>query len=74
MFVLFHPQLLALHSMVLEAEEVFYATAQSNCKAPGSKGSRWHSHGGMPRFNDCKLRTEAEYMAEGCTLSYLPLI
>ena len=36
MFVLFHPQMLALHGLVLEADEVFYATAQSNCKSAGS--------------------------------------
>ena len=66
MFVLFHPQMLALHQLVLECDEVFYATAQSNCKVPGSQGSRWHSHGGMPRFNDHRIRTPEEYMAEGC--------
>ena len=47
MFVLFHPQMLALHRLVLESEEVFYAMAQSNCKRSGSPGSRWHSHGGI---------------------------
>ena len=30
MFVLFHPQLLAIHRMVLESDDVYYATAQSN--------------------------------------------
>jgi hypothetical protein len=66
MFVLFHPQLLDLHRLVLESDEVYYATAQSNCKRPGDPGARWHSHGGMPSFNDCRLRTPAEYIAEGC--------
>jgi hypothetical protein len=69
MFVLFHPQMLALHSLVLEAEEVFYATAQSNCKSAGTGGSRWHSHGGMPRFNDCRVRTPAEYLVSQRFLS-----
>ena len=58
--------MLALHSLVLQAPEVFYATAQSNCKTAGSSGSRWHSHGGMPHFNDCRVRSPSEYLAEGC--------
>ena len=63
MFVLFHPQLLAIHRMVLESDDVYYATAQSNSKRAGDPGARWHSHGGMPSFNDRRLRTPAEYIA-----------
>jgi hypothetical protein len=67
MFVLFHPQLLAIHRMVLESEDVYYATAQSNSKRPGDPGARWHSHGGMPSFNDRRVRTPEEYIAGVCT-------
>ena len=66
MFAMFHPQLLAIHKMVLESDDVYYSTAQSNSKRPGDPGARWHSHGGMPSFNDRRIRTPEEYIQEGC--------
>ena len=46
MFVLTHPQMLALHAVVLwvRADEVFYCKNQSNNKRKGYGGGSWHCH------------------------------
>ena len=78
MFVLFHPQMLELHRLCLGRDEVFFGTSQSNAKAAGDPGARWHSHGGLcdgsgdalnTGINDRRLRDPDEYMAAGhCNL------
>ena len=78
MFVLCHPQMLELHRLCLGRDEVFFGTSQSNAKAAGDPGARWHSHGGLcdgsgdslnTGINDRQLRDPDEYMAAGhCNL------
>lgn len=78
MFVLFHPQLLELHRLCLQRNDVYFGTSQSNSKAAGDGGVRWHSHGGLcdgsgdllhSGTNNGKLKSPEEYMAGGlCNL------